>query len=144
GMAHDRVLELDRRDPLPAALDDVLGAVGDLDVAVGIDVDDVAGAEPPVVERLRRARVLVVARGDPGTAHLELADALTVPGKLRAVLADDPPLDARYRSALTGADAPTVVVAPRVHGATRLRDGREWRRLGHAPRLHDGDAPLVE
>ena len=37
------------RDPLAAGLDQVLGAVGDLDVAVLVDRADVAGAQPAVV-----------------------------------------------------------------------------------------------
>ena len=48
-VAHQRVLERDGRDPLAARLDEVLGAVLHLDVAVGMDRDDVAGLEPAVV-----------------------------------------------------------------------------------------------
>ena len=57
---HQLVLEVDGGDPLAAGLDDVLGAVGDADVAALVDRGDVAGAQPAVVELLGRVRVLVV------------------------------------------------------------------------------------
>ena len=59
GMRHQVAFELDRRDPLAARLDDVLRAVGDLDVAVGRDAGDVAGAQPAVVELLGRGIAVV-------------------------------------------------------------------------------------
>src|SRR2546422_6142750 len=74
------VLELDRGDPLAARLDDVLGAVGDLDEAVRVDRAHVAGAEPAVVELLGPV-LAVVGRRDPRTAHLDLARRLPVPGE---------------------------------------------------------------
>src|SRR5262245_25794649 len=46
---HERVLERDRRDPLAARLDEVLGAILHLDEAVGVDAHDVACPEPAVV-----------------------------------------------------------------------------------------------
>src|SRR5436853_638385 len=73
GMPHEMVFELDRRDPFAAGFDDVLRAIGDLDETERIDAAHVAGAQPAVVESLRR-RVLVVRAGDPGAAHLDLAD----------------------------------------------------------------------
>ena len=45
GMADGEVLQLDRGDPFAARLDHVLGAVGDLHVAVRVDGRDVAGVE---------------------------------------------------------------------------------------------------
>src|SRR5581483_8966285 len=71
-VAHEVVLELDGRDPLAARLDDVLGPVGDLDVAALVERPDVAGAQPSVVELLGR-RVAVVGAGDPRAPHLDLA-----------------------------------------------------------------------
>ena len=90
---HQVAFELHRRDPLPTRLDDVLRAVGDLDVAVGGDAGDVAGAQPAVVELLGRG-VAVVRRGDPRPAHLDLADRLAVPRQHVAVVVDDAQLDA--------------------------------------------------
>ena len=58
GVRDGDVLQRDRADPLAARLDHVLGAVGDLHVAVGIDGRDVAGGEPAVgvAARCRAAR----------------------------------------------------------------------------------------
>ena len=51
-MAVERVLDLDARDVLTARDDDVLGPVGDLDVAVGVGHREVAGVEPAAAEGL--------------------------------------------------------------------------------------------
>src|SRR5688500_11609308 len=95
-MTHDRVLQVDRADPLAARLHDVLRAVDQLDVAVGGDDGDVARLEPTVLgERLGRALVVVVAGRDPRTGDLQLAAALTVPRLLvGGARADDPEVDA--------------------------------------------------
>ena len=47
GVGGERVLDLDARDVLAAGDDDVLQAVADLDVAVGMHHAEIAGAEPP-------------------------------------------------------------------------------------------------
>src|SRR5207253_10847724 len=84
-VTHERVLERDRADPLAPGLDEVLGAILDLDVAARVDGDDVAGAEPAIRrEAVRRVRALVVRASDPGTAYLELTHRLPVPGHLVA------------------------------------------------------------
>ena len=49
GMADREIFEIDRGNPLAAGLDHVLGAVGDLHVAVRIDGRDVAGIEEAVL-----------------------------------------------------------------------------------------------
>ena len=46
--ANRRILEFDRADPFAARFDDVLGAIGDLHRAVGMENGDVAGVEPAV------------------------------------------------------------------------------------------------
>ena len=63
---HQRVLQLDRADPLAAGLDDVLGPVGQGQVAVRGEHADVAGAQPAVAELLRVGLgVAEVGLGDP-------------------------------------------------------------------------------
>ena len=80
GMRHQLVLELDRRDPLAARLDEVLGAVDKADPTLGVHRGDVAGAQPSVVgEAVASARIGVVRRRDPVAAALQFAARLTVP-----------------------------------------------------------------
>src|SRR5947209_10327295 len=142
GMPHEMVFKLHRRDPLAAGLDDVLRAIGDLDETQGIDAAHVAGAQPAVVEALRR-QVFIIGAGDPGAAHLDLADRLAVPRQLGAGavgVIDEAHLDA-------GEDAPRLRAPVRllaVPGAARRPGQRgDRRRLGHAPALGDPDAGLL-
>src|SRR5690606_11473279 len=72
GMADQVVLQLHRRDPFAAGLDDVLGAVGQRDVALCVHPAHIAAARPSALE-LRRVRVVVVAAGDPAPAAPQVA-----------------------------------------------------------------------
>ena len=81
----------------PPDLIEVLGAVDEADVAVGVDRGDVAGAQPAVVgERLgRRARRRSRSPAIQGPRHLQLAAGLAVPRQLvGGVGVDDAELDA--------------------------------------------------
>src|SRR5688572_16779647 len=91
-MGHQGVLEFDRGNPFAARLDDILGAIGDLDVAIRIDRAYIARAQPAVVEFLGRI-VLVVFSRDPWAANFDLADRFAVPGK-RLARVDDAQVDA--------------------------------------------------
>ena len=67
GVGNERVLELDRRDPFTARLDEVLRAVDEPDERAALQLGDVAGAQPSVVgEPLVAARVRVVGARDHG------------------------------------------------------------------------------
>src|SRR5579862_198293 len=100
-MGHERVLELDGRDPLAARLDHVLRAILDLDEAPRADGNDVAGPEPavrrPAVRALGRVEV---GRSDPRAAHLELAHRLVVHGTSAS--------SARTRISTNGSGMPAV------------------------------------
>ena len=73
-MLVERVLDLARVDAVAAAQDHVLDAVDEVQIAVGVEVADVAGAEPAVGERLaRRLGVAPVAAHHPGRDQLHLA-----------------------------------------------------------------------
>src|SRR5581483_2645345 len=68
GRMSDRdVFELDGADPFAAGFDYVLRAVGDLDVAVGVERRDVAGREPAVAQRAAAFALEVTVR-NPGAA----------------------------------------------------------------------------
>src|SRR6476620_900677 len=82
-VGHHGVLEVHRRDPLAAGLDQVLGAVDELDVGVALELCDVAGAQPAVIgELLARIRGRGVAPCEPRATDLELAAALGVDAEI--------------------------------------------------------------
>src|SRR5207248_7175150 len=65
GMSHDRVLELNRADPLASGFDEILGPIDELDEPILTELGDVPGAQPAVVgELLGPALLVVVGAGD--------------------------------------------------------------------------------
>src|SRR5687767_1128799 len=104
------VLQVDGADPLAAGLDHVLRAVGDLDVAVGIDGAHVAGRKPAVLQWIA-ALALEVTLDHPGPAHLQIAEGFPVPGQLAAVLVDDAQVDAEDRAPLLVLQRVTLLLA---------------------------------
>ena len=143
-MAHERVLEIDRADPLAAGLDQVLGAVRDLHVALGVDGGDVAGAQPAVVGPLVAELVgIVIGGGDPGAPRLHLAHGLAVPGH-DALVVHQPHVDEGERGPLLRAVAVFRVLVQPLHGRLEQRRGAERRHLGHAPGVDGADAVAVE
>src|SRR6476469_8775740 len=69
GAADGSIFQFDRTNPLATRLDDVLGAVGDLDRPIGMDRSHVAGVEPLV--RIDAILVLLeVALDHSGPARL--------------------------------------------------------------------------
>ena len=145
-MVHDGRLHVHARDPLAARLDQVLGTVGDLDVALGVDGGHVAGAEPAVLGELGGAGgVVVVAAGDPRPPHLDLTHALGVPRLDLAGIIHDSHIHARHDGALLGADVVALLVREANRVGTRAAHRPERRHLRHAPRVeHVGAVLLVE
>jgi hypothetical protein len=85
------LLDLPRVDVVAAADDQVLLAVDDGEVAVLVDPADVAGAEPPVGDRLGRLLgAPPVALHQVVAADRDLADLAL--GNLGALVVDDPHL----------------------------------------------------
>ena len=128
GLRHERALlqpQLDRRgrDVLAAGRDDeVLLAVGDRQVAVGVEVADVAGVEPPVAQRRR---------GFLGPVEVALHDVR--PAREHLAVVRDPDLDAGDRDA-DRAEA----------GAPGRVDRDAGRTLGEAVALADGQPDREE
>ncbi|MHC2533441.1 hypothetical protein ACVJMY_003010 [Bradyrhizobium diazoefficiens] len=126
-MAEQDLFHLERRDLLPAAIDDVLDAADDEEIAVGIEIAEIAGPEPAVAEGgLRRRLVIIIA-----TAHVRAAQhdlAVCAARKRAARLVHDRDLGPR------GA-------ADRSELAQLERVGRDLRgRLRHAVGFEHGDA----
>ncbi len=92
--ADDVVLEVDRGDPLAAALHQILRAVADDQVLLGVDLADVAGDQPAVVE-LRGLRILEVLRADPRSADQDLADRFAVVRQALELVVEDVDLESR-------------------------------------------------
>src|SRR5688572_29120630 len=141
-MGDGDVLEVDGADPFPAGLDHVLRAVGDLDVAFGIDVHHVAGGEPALLERIA-AFALEIALDHPWAAHMEVPDRLSVPRKLAAVLAHRPEVHPVDRAPLLVLQRVALLLALscvlRLEGTHRA----ERAHLGHAPGVQHLDAEFL-
>ena len=91
------VLDLLRVDVLPAPDDHVLHPVDEHEVAVAVEVADIAGVQPAVVQRrVRLGRAVEVAAHDVGTAHEDLAGAA---GRRLPVVAEHGDVDAGERLA---------------------------------------------
>src|SRR5438034_98610 len=141
---HDHVLEVDARDPLAAGLDQVLRAVGDLHVALGVDRRDVARPEPAVFgEPGGRLRVVVVGAGDPGAAHLELAHARGVPRQLATGVVHDADVHPDRRVADARAHVVLRVLGPAPHVTLEPCDRAQGPHLRHAPGVRHDHAELV-
>ena len=80
GVTDRQVFEIDRRYPFAAGLDHVLGAVGDLHVAVAVDGRDVAGVEQAILVEDRIALDLVIALATAGPRTLRRPNVLPSQG----------------------------------------------------------------
>ncbi len=107
GAPASSVLQLDRGDPLPAGLDHVLGPVGDLEVAAVVDGADVAGAQPAVVELLRRRRRRSSAPVIHGPRTSISPTDFPSQRQPRAVVVDDAHLRPRQRAARSSPASPS-------------------------------------
>src|SRR5437762_4314318 len=139
---HRDALEVDRADPLAARLDHVLGAVGDLHVAVWIQRRDIAGGEPALPERIA-ALALEVALDHPASAHLQVAEGLAVVGKLASVLADNPHVHAEDRPALLVLQRDSLLLGPACMLRLEGRHGAERAHFRHAPGVQHFHAVFV-
>src|SRR5271157_4370832 len=83
GMVGQRLLDFNGRDILAAGNDDVLHAVADFDVAVGVDDGEVAGVEPAALKCIRGGfGIVVIAQHDVIAAHEDFAHGQAVGGNV--------------------------------------------------------------
>ena len=133
-VADDDLLDLDRVDVLAAGDDHVLLAVDERDVAVLVDLAEVAGVEPAAAERVgRRPGQHPVAGEDVLAAHEQLADVAD--RDVPVVGVDQAGLDVLQRAA----DRAQLVL-----DVLGVEDGHRRRRLGQAEALLERHAPAVE
>ena len=144
-MPQQHAFDLDRRDVLAAADDDVLEPVADLDVAVRMDDRGVAGVEPAAAHRHRgRLGIVVVALHHDVAAHDDLADRRAVVRHLAPLVVDHAQLAGRDQlDALPRLDHGALGRRQRVVLGPRLADRDERRRLGQAVDLRDRPAELA-
>ena len=96
GVADQAVLDLRRRDPDPADLDQVVGAAAVPEVAVGVALEEVAGADAVAVKGLLRLLVLAPVQERGGVA---LDPELAVVGDVGLVAGHELARAARLRAA---------------------------------------------
>ncbi|TSE37786.1 hypothetical protein Tfont_00784 [Tepidimonas fonticaldi] len=131
-MGHGDVFDVDRADPLAARLDDVLAAVGDLHIPVGVDGGHVAGRKPPVHQRARFVAAVVVA-DHPGAAHHQFALGHAVPRQFAPVRIDDLHVDAKDRPPLLEADFHLLFLGQRQVLVLQRAQRAQRAQLRHAP-----------
>src|SRR5262245_40173643 len=130
----DGLLDLDGRDVLSTGDDDVLLAVAELDVAVGVPDTDVPRVEPAAPERLGRGvGLLEVALHDVVAAHDDLAQRLAVLRNVSHLSVNDPDeiRDHVGLSLASGSLCP-LLVRKRVPLRPPFTDGVGTVRLGEA------------
>src|SRR6266508_4234819 len=135
GVAVEDLFDLARVDGVAAADDDVLLAVDEEEVALVVDVPDVAGFEPALVRYGLAGRVFVseIAAHDPRAADEDLADRSAVDASIGAVdrLADRAELDGTaetvsgHDAACLGQPVALEYGAAEALGEQALRLGRE-------------------
>ena len=86
GVAMQHALPLEARDILAPGDDDVLGAVADLDLAIGVHHGEVAGMEDAAAKGVfRRLGIAEIARHDGVSGQHDLAHGLAIGGHIAAL-----------------------------------------------------------
>ena len=88
--------------PRGAKFNDILGAIGELDIVALIDMPNIAGAQPTIFSHRIGRLSFVVATGNPGTAQLQLTHAFTIVRQTLSTLSDNPDFHRGYRTATLG------------------------------------------
>jgi hypothetical protein len=150
GMPHQRVLNVDRADPLATGLHQVFGAVDNFYEAFVIDGGNVARFEPAICgPSMSLVRRIVVAGSYPGTTDFQFAGSVAVARSFdRLAFEAFRPHDAEFNEgsgpALFGANFVLLVGGPLTHVPFEFADSCEWRGFGHAPEMQDVEIVFVE
>ena len=106
GVGGQHFLHLDGGDVLPAADDDVLAPVGELDVTIRVDHREVAGVEPAAAEGVLGGLVVIEVTGHDGVGtHQDLAGRRAVGGHRPGLLVSDQDVAHRDRRDALPAEA---------------------------------------
>ncbi len=139
GTADSRIFQFDRADPLAAGLDHILGPVGDLHRAIGMQHRDIAGIKPAIIlDGIFIGTIITV--DDPRPANFQGAAGLAVARCDIAFFIDHPQFHTERRASLL-ADHIDLLLEIQIIPIGWQRAGRPDRRsLGHAPGMGDADA----
>ncbi|MNM81275.1 hypothetical protein D3C81_932710 [compost metagenome] len=130
-MPGDRIFEVDRADPFATRFDDVLGAIGNLHKAIGIDRGNVARREPAIAQG--RALPLEIPGGNPWAPHHQFAHSPSVVRQVIAVGIDNAHLDTKHRPALFRPLCQLFVGRQACVLRQQAALGTKRARFGHAP-----------
>ena len=144
GVGHNGRLQVNRRNPLTAALHHVLGPVDNLYVPLRVHGYHIPGMVPAIDEGLGRAGVVQVFAGNPRTSHQQLALMFAVPREVCTLLVHHPDVEARYGQPLLDPDVHLRIVVPVVHVTLVVADGDQRGSLGHTIGVGHGYAQLIE
>src|SRR5262249_17782613 len=87
GMSSESTLQVYRADPFASGLNQVLGAIGNLQEAVAINRDYVAGTQPAISSpAILRLGHVVIACCHPRAPHLEFAHGFSVPWNFASIV----------------------------------------------------------
>ena len=140
GVIGQRLLHFNGGDVLAAGDDDVLHAVAQFDVAIGVDHGEVAGVEPAAVKGLLGGfGIVVVAQHDVVAAHQDFAHGLAVGGDVVHVVVGHPQVRAgdHVGHALAGFEQGALGRGQRVPGGLPGADG--VRTVGFGEAVDVGD-----
>ena len=142
-VAHRGVFEFDRADPFAARLDHVLGAVGDLHRAVGMEDRHVAGVEPALgVDRVFLGLEIALHHPWPADVQRARAFAVTREDLARIVEINRAQFHAENRAALLHRLLDLLIEGELFPVARRPANRADRRGFGHAPGMLDARAVL--
>jgi hypothetical protein len=144
-MRGEDVLDLNRRDVLAPADDDVLGAIANLDVAVGVHDSEVARVQALGSQHLGRGfRIVKIPGHHRGGADHDLPHRAAVGRNVGAQLVEHPHLVHDHgRHPLTGHQSGPLIERQGVPPRQWNADQRRPVRLRHAVEVNDRHARLL-
>ncbi len=101
-MTHRRIFQIDGRNPFATGLDYILGTVGNLHVAIGIDSGDIAGIKITIGIEYLAALAAIVAGDYPRPTHHQVAEGFAIMWQGIAFIVGDAQLDAIDATTLLG------------------------------------------
>ena len=149
GMIRCRVLHFDGRNPLAARLDDILDAISDGHVTLGINGGHIAGLEPAFVRMSIRSFQFKITGAHPGAPDQKRAESHTVPRQVVAFIVHNFHLYAENLPARLEAHFGELLLTKTFSGTHARVDRTQRAHLCHTPTdphlytvvikiLHDG------